>query len=175
MSLTLHSILIPDFVRGLRALSGVLTKSEAHCTANGLDQSEITAAKLADDMFDFSYQVKSVKVHSLGAIEGTEAGSFSPDFSTPPTTFAEQQEMIAQTITALEAMPAARVDALEGRDTEFRFGERAFPYTAEDFLLSFSLPNFYFHLTTAYDIARWKGVNVGKRDFLGAVRMKKTQ
>ena len=174
MSLSLHTVLVPDFLRGLRALSGVLVKAEAHCEAKGLAHDEITAARLAEDMFDFSYQVKSARVHSLGALEGAKAGSFSPDMGKSPAPFEAQQAMLAEAIAAIEALAPADVNALEGGETVFRIGDREMPFATEDFLLSFSLPNFYFHIATAYDITRWKGVPVGKRDYLGAMRLKTT-
>jgi hypothetical protein len=90
----------------------------------------------------------------------------------PPQTFSALKTKIADTLAALEAIDAAEIDAFLGRDMRFAFGERQLNYTAENFLLSFSQPNFYFHATTAYDILRWKGLPLGKRDFVGRVRIK---
>jgi len=80
--------------------------------------------------------------------------------------------VVADTRAALEQLTAADVNALEGRDVAFQFRDFKLPFTAENFLLSFSLPNFYFHAATAYDILRSKGVPLGKRDFMGALRLK---
>jgi hypothetical protein len=113
-------------------------------------------------------------VHSLGAIEGVRRGVFSPDTTTPPENFAALKTRIAETLTALEAIEAAEVDAFIGRDMRFAFGDRHVDYTAEDFLLSFSQPNFYFHAATTYDILRCKGIPIGKRDFMGKTRRKKS-
>ena len=74
--------------------------------------------------------------------------------------------------SALEAIEPAEIESFIGRDMRFEFGARRLEFTAEEFLLSFSQPNFYFHATTAYDILRWKGVPIGKRDFTGKLRLK---
>jgi hypothetical protein len=123
-------------------------------------------------MYPFVYQVKSTRVHSLGAIEGVRKGAFSPDNSTPPQTFPDLKTQVTDTLTALQAIEPAEIESFIGRDMRFVFGERQIAYTAENFLLSFSQPNFYFHASTAYDILRWKGLPVGKRDFLGRPRLK---
>jgi hypothetical protein len=81
---------------------------------------------------------------------------------------------ITETLKALEAVDAAEIDSFLGRDMRFAFGDRHVDYTAENFLLSFSQPYFYFHAATAYDILRWKGVPLGKRDFTGRTRTKRT-
>jgi hypothetical protein len=123
-------------------------------------------------MLPFAYQVKSAAVHSLGAIEAIRRGVFSPDMTPPPDTFAALHARIADTLAALKAIEAAEIDAFIGRDMRFAFGDRHIDFTAEEFLLSFSQPNFYFHATTAYDILRWRGVPLGKRDFMGGLRRK---
>ena len=89
----------------------------------------------------------------------------------PPATFSALKAKIADASAALEAIEAAEIDAFIGRDMRFAFGERQMNFTAENFLLSFSQPNFYFHAATAYDILRWKGLPLGKRDFVGRVRI----
>ncbi|MGO9946372.1 MAG: DUF1993 family protein [Steroidobacteraceae bacterium] len=90
----------------------------------------------------------------------------------PPQEFAALKARIVETLAALEAVDAAEIDSFVGRDMRFAFGDRHIDFTAENFLLSFSQPNFYFHATTAYDILRAKGVQIGKRDFLGKTRKK---
>jgi hypothetical protein len=100
---------------------------------------------------------------------------FSPDTTPPPQTFAALKARIVETLAALEAVEAveaAEVDSFVGRDMRFAFGECHVDFTAENFLLSFSQPNFYFHAATTYDILRWKGVAIGKRDFMGKTRKK---
>ncbi len=174
MTLSLYDATVLNYRQTLGAVAGLLGKAEAFCKEKSLAPEDIIQARLAPDMLPFSYQVKSTAVHSLGAIEGVRRGVFSPDMTPPPDTFAALNARISQTLAALEAVTRAEVDSFIGRDMRFevRFegGERRIDFTAENFLLSFSLPNFYFHATTAYDILRWKGVQIGKRDFLGALR-----
>jgi len=90
----------------------------------------------------------------------------------PPESFAALKTRIAETRAALEVIEPAEVDAFVGRDMRLLFGERRLDFTAENFLMSFSQANFYFHAATTYDILRWKGVRIGKRDFMGRPRTK---
>jgi hypothetical protein len=172
MSFSLYAATIPSYRQILSSVSDLLGKAQAFCAEKGVAPRDIIEARLAEDMLPFSYQVKSTAVHSLGAIEGVRRGVFSPDTTTPPDNFAALKTHIAQTITALESIDPAEVDGFVGRDMRFAFGERHIDFTADNFLLSFSQPNFYFHAATTYDILRWKGVAVGKRDFLGRTRKK---
>ncbi len=173
MAFSLYAATIPSYQQTLGAVSGLLVKAEEFCSEKRIAPEEIIQARLAPDMLPFAYQVKSTAVHSLGAIEGTRRGKFSPDMTPPPETFAALKTRIAETISALGKIEPSEVDGFIGRDMCFAFGERRMDFTAENFLLSFSLPNFYFHAATAYDILRWKGVQIGKRDFMGAVRLKR--
>ncbi len=172
MSLSLYAATIPSYLQILRAVSGLLDKAENFCAEKGLAPAELIQARLAEDMLPFAYQVKSTAVHSQGAIEALHRGVFSPDTAAPPPDFAALKGRVAAAIVALEAIAPAAIDDLIGRDMRFEFGERRIAYTAEEFLLSFSQPNFYFHAATAYDILRWKGVPIGKRDFIGRTRSK---
>jgi hypothetical protein len=172
MSISLYDATVPSYLQLLTAVSNLLDKAQAFCTEKGLDPNSLLQARLADDMHPFVYQVKSTKVHSIGAIEGVRKGSFSPDNSTPPQSFPDLKTQLTETIAALKAIEPSEIEAFIGREVRFVFGERQIPYTADNFLLSFSQPNFYFHATTAYDILRWKGVPIGKRDFIGRPRLK---
>jgi hypothetical protein len=173
MSFSLFSATIPSYLQILGSLSRLVAKADAHCTEKGLAPEELIEARLAPDMLPFAYQVKSAVVHSIGAIEGVRRGVFSPDLSPSPATFAALQHRVEGAIAALTAIDVAEIDAFVGRDMRFEFGDRRMEFTAEEFLLSFSQPNFYFHATTAYDILRWKGLPIGKRDFTGRVRVKR--
>lgn len=173
MAFSLYAATIPSYQQILGAVSGLLITAEAFCSEKGLAHEEIIQARLAEDMQPFAYQVKSTVVHSLGAIEGVRRGAFSPDVSTPPETFAALKTRIEDTLAALEALQPTEVDAFVGRDMRFVSGDRRLDFTAENFLLSFSQPNFYFHAATTYDILRWKGVPIGKRNFMGKLRIKK--
>ena len=171
MAFSLYEAIIPSYRQTLGAIGGLLGKAEAYCDAQKLAAEDLIQARLAPDMLPFAYQVKSTAVHSLGAIEVLRKGVFSPDMTPPPQTFLALKSKIADALAALETIDAAEVDSYLGRDMRFAFGERQINFTAENFLLSFSQPNFYFHATTAYDILRWKGLPLGKRDFMGQLRI----
>jgi hypothetical protein len=173
MTFSLYAATIPSFQQILGAVSGLLDKADAYCAEKTVAPQELIQARLAADMFPLAYQVKSTAVHSLGAIEGIRRGVFSPDTTTPPETFAALKARIAETLSALEKIDSAEIDGFLGRDLRFAFGSNYRDYSAEDFLLSFSLPNFYFHATTIYDILRWKGLPLSKRDYMGKTRTKK--
>jgi hypothetical protein len=172
MAISLYAATIPSYQQTLGAVAGLLVTAETFCTEKQLAPQEIFDARLAEDMLPFAYQVKSTAVHSLGSIEGVRRGVFSPDMTPPPQTFAALKARIADTLAALAAITEAEIDGFIGRDMAFEFRERRLQFTAENFLLSFSLPNFYFHAATAYDILRWKGARIGKRDFMGRLRLK---
>jgi hypothetical protein len=173
MVFSLYAATVPTYRQVLGSVSGLLDKAEAFCAEKGISPQDIIQARLAEDMLPFAYQVKSAAVHSLGAIEGVRRGVFSPDTTAPPETFVALKARMAETLAALEAIAPSELDGFVGRDMRFEFGDRHVEFTAEDFLLSFSQPNFYFHATTVYDILRWKGVPLGKRDYLGRLRRKK--
>jgi len=172
MAFTLYAATIPSYIQILGSVARIIDKAEAYCAENDVSPETLIQARLADDMLPFAYQVKSTAVHSIGAIEGVRKGLFGPDQSTPPATFDGLRERTEQAIAALEAIDPAEVESFIGRDMRFEFGDNRIDFLAEDFLLSFSQPNFYFHATTAYDILRMKGVQLGKRDFNGRVRKK---
>jgi hypothetical protein len=173
MNFSLYQATIPSYLQILGSVSGLVTKAEAFCAEKNLACEDLIHACLAEDMLPFGYQVKSTAVHSLGAIEGVRKGVFAPDRAAPPATFAELKSKIADSVAGLESVDPKEIDDLVGRDMRFEFGEHRIEFTAESFLLSFSQPNFYFHAATAYDILRWKGVAIGKRDFLGKLRSKR--
>ena len=172
MPITLYDAFVPTCLQQLGAVAGILDKAEAHCKEQGWDAEKVINARLAPDMFDFAYQVKSCHTHSALAIEGVRNGTFGPELSEPPQDFAGLRAKIADAVTALKAIEPEELEALIGKDAEFRFRDFVLPFTAENFLLSFSQPNFQFHATTAYAIVRMLGVKVGKTDYMGAVRAK---
>ena len=172
MTLSLYAATIPSYLQILGSVSRLVGKAETYCSERKWAPQDIITAKLAEDMLPYGYQVKAVVAHSLGAIEGVRKGVISPDKSPWPDNFAALKKLTTDTIAALEGVDAAEVKSFIGRDMRFEFGEMRLDFSAEDFLLSFSLPNFYFHATTAYDILRWKGMPIGKRDFTGRVRVR---
>ena len=124
-------------------------------------------------MLPFGYQVSAATEHSVGGIEGVRGGNFSPTTKAWPTDFAGLHALVRGAVAALGAIDRAEFDALAEKDTQFSMGEMKLPFTGAQFLLSFSQPNFYFHATTAYGILRAQGVTIGKRDFIGKLRVKR--
>jgi hypothetical protein len=173
MAIALYDLTVASYLQTLEGVAGFLNKGLAHCQATGADAEALVEARLVEDMLPLRFQVQSVAHHSLGAIEGAKAGAFSPPGAASATSYADLQAMVAEAASALKALSPAEVNSLEGRDVVFKLGEHAVPFTAENFLMSFSLPNFYFHAATAYDILRASGVGLGKRDFLGTMRIKR--
>lgn len=171
MAIQLYDATVANFLQTLAAASGFLEKGLAHCVENKIDPAQIVDARLHPDMLPFRFQIVSVAHHSIGAIDGVKAGVFSPS-DKGPADYAGLQKMLTDAAQALRLLSREDINALEGRDMVFQLGERKLPFVAESFLLSFSLPNFYFHATTAYGILRHKGVPLGKRNFLGQMRMK---
>ena len=102
----------------------------------------------------------------------TFARFFQPPPPAPDYDYAGLQKLVVDAHDALQRVTPAEVNGFEGKDVTFQLGSYKMPFTAEGFILSFSLPNFYFHATTAYDILRMKGVSIGKRDYMGKMRLK---
>jgi hypothetical protein len=129
-------------------------------------------ARLFEDMAPFHFQIECVNHHSVWALEAVKTGLFAPPALVGPIPFHELQAMMAQTETALKAFTPDEVDTCAGKDLDFQIGPRRLRFTAENFFLSFSLPNFHFPAVTAYDILRMMGVPLGKRDYEGQLRTK---
>ncbi len=168
----LHEFTVLNFLQTLGAVSGFLEKGAKHCAEHNINPQEFVDARIHPDMLPMSFQINSVAHHSLGAINGAKAGVSGTPPNIGAVDYTGLQAMVTHARDELAKMPAAEVNALSGKDVTFKMGDFKIPFTAEGFLLSFSLPNFYFHATTAYDILRMKGVKLGKRDFLGTMRMK---
>jgi hypothetical protein len=173
MPITLYDATIPSYLQILGAVSGLLEKAEAHCAEKHVAPADIVQARLHPDMLPFAYQVKSTVTHSLGAIQALPKAAFSPDMSPYPESFAGLKEKVDSARAALERYTPNEINAYEGRDMRFSIKDNfQIDFTAENFLLSFSMPNLYFHATTTYDILRLKGVPLGKRNFMGKLRTK---
>ena len=172
MAISLYDVSVASFLQTLGGVAGFLERGLTHCQDNNIDPQEIVQARMCPDMLDFRFQIISVAHHSLGAIEGVKAGVFSPGGDQNAKDYAGLQKLIADAIAGLKALTPEEINAFEGKDMAFAFGDRKMPFTAENFLMSFSTPNLHFHATTAYDILRSRGVPLGKRDYMGPLRMK---
>lgn len=172
MGVSLYDATAALFIQTLGGMEGFLSRGLAHCQEHSIDPQEIVEMRLHPDMLPFRYQVQAAIGHSLGAIRGVQSGEFKPPYGTPTSDYAALQMEVADARTTLQQYTPGDINALETSDVIFSLGERKLPFTGEGFLLSFSVPNFFFHATTAYDILRAKGVPLGKRDFLGRIRLK---
>jgi hypothetical protein len=174
MAISLYDASVACFLQTLGGVEGFLGRGLAHCKEKNIDPNGIVETRLFPDMLPFRYQVLAVAGHSIGAMRGAKQGMFSPATEMPPLDYVALQKVITDAREALQQFTPADVDALEGKDVLFQVRDIKMPFKAEGFLLSFSLPNFHFHATTAYDILRMKGVPLGKRDYMGKLRLVKT-
>lgn len=172
MTFTLYAATIPSYQQIITAVDRLVDKAVAFAAEKGMPDSDLIMLRLYEDMLPFGYQVKSVVEHSVGAINGVRAGTYSPDTGPFPMDIAGLKAKLADAKSFLAALDPAEIDGFIGRDMQFKFGTMVMPFTAENFLLSFAQPNFYFHATTAYGILRAQGVKIGKRDFTGMPRIK---
>lgn len=170
MAISLYDISVANYLQTLGAVSGVLERGLAHCREHSLDPEAIVKTRLHPDMLPFRFQIHSVAHHSAGAIAALESGVFRPDRGLQTADYATLQAQIAEARKALEKHTPQAVNAHEDGEVVFEAGELKRRFKAPNFLLSFSLPNFYFHAATAYDILRSLGVPVGKRDYMGTLR-----
>jgi hypothetical protein len=172
MAVSLYDVTVPQFLQVLRALRGVLHKGLEYARGKGLDADELADARLVEDMFPLYLQVRLIAHHSAGALNDVQGGGFSMP-SRDRAGYAQMQELLGEAEAALGRLTREAVEALEGREVVLDMGAGSRTvFTAEAFLTSFSLPNFYFHAVTAYDILRAQGVPIGKRDYLAGLRTK---
>lgn len=165
MALTMYQLSVPAFIRGLNVLSKLLDKAEAFAGEKGIALEDIFGARLAPDMLTLAGQVQRISDTSKGAISRLTSIEV-PRFPDEETNFADLRERIAKTLAFLETVRPADLEDSGSREVTLNFPNLKVSFSGEEYLQKFVLPNFYFHLTTAYDILRHKGVPVGKADFL---------
>ena len=172
MSLSLYDATIPSFRQFLVNVGGLLAKAEAHCAATGAAPGTLLQARLADDMWPFAAQVAAATGNSWGHVQRLPSGTSHPDTTPPPNDFAGLRARVEEALAGLAAVDATAFNALAGSNIRFVVRDHHVDFTAEEFFCTFCLPNFYFHVTTAYDILRANGVPLAKRDYLGSMRTK---
>ena len=176
MATSLYDLSVPTFLQTVSAVGGFLDRAATHCAETGADPEDFARLRLVDDMAPFHFQIECVAHHSVWALLAVKNGVFDPPALVPPGTvpFAGLREMIAQAEAGLKAFTPEEVNSWSGKDLDLQIGppdqSRRLAFTPETFLLSFSLPNFYFHAVTAYNILRTRGVPLGKRDYEGVLR-----
>lgn len=166
MSLPMSALTVPVFVRGLSILSTLLEKGEEHALEHDIAPAALLGARLAADMLPLSSQVQRASDAAKFAVKRISGGD-APGFADDETTFAQLQERIANTIAWLDSVDAGALDVGATREVSLQWGAASAEFTGTTYLLTVALPNFYFHVVTAYDILRNQGVKIGKLDFLG--------
>jgi hypothetical protein len=164
---------IPVFEIGLNSLSALLDKAEAYAQAKSIDPAVLLNARLFPDMFAFTRQVQSACDQAKNG-SARLAGVDPPRYEDTETTIAELKARIAKTVAFVKTLDAKRINESADREITFPLGPNKGHMKGADYLNHFVVPNFYFHVTTAYDILRHCGVEIGKRDFIGAIPMKIT-
>jgi hypothetical protein len=166
MTLSMYQASAPRFVNVLNNLSGILDKAQAHAEARKIDPVVLTSARLFPDMFPLGRQVQIACDTAKGAVARL-AGVEVPKHEDTEQTFAELKARVAKTVAFIETFKPAQIDGSEEKDLTIKLGPREVQWKGMQYLLGFALPNFYFHVTTAYDILRHNGVELAKRDFIG--------
>ncbi len=166
MAMSMYQASIPQLTKMLNNLTNILKKGEEFAKVKNIDGTVLVGSRLAVDMFPLAKQVQiacdQVK-NGMARLAGIEP----PKFDDNETTFAQLQERIAKTIAFANSIQPAQVDGTEAKEIKFSIKEWNFEFVGEQYLLTWIIPNFYFHVTTAYNILRHNGVEIGKSDFLG--------
>lgn len=166
MPLSLYDVSVPVFVRSLENLAGILEKSRTFADERGIGHAELLDGRLFDDMAPLIAQIQRASdtarftASRVGQVEMTPIAD-------EEASFGDLQGRIAATIAALKAVPADCMDGREDAEVILKTPKKDVSFTGKTYVLNFAIPNFFFHVTTAYDILRSKGVPVGKLDFLG--------
>ena len=168
MPVSMYSVSVPVFMQHLNGLSAVLDKAAVHAAARKIKEEDLLAMRLAPDMFPLLRQVRAATDHAINGA-GRPAGKELPKFANDETTIAQLKDRVAKTLEYLKSVKQSEVDGTEGKEIKITFPSgQVREFTGQSLLLGNALPNFYFHATTAYDIVRQCGVEVGKRDFMGS-------
>jgi uncharacterized protein len=165
LSLTLYEASVPGYIRMLQNLSALLDKAQAHASEHGVDLAKFAEARIASDMHPLTRQIQIASDAAKGGA-GRLAGVEAPSFPDVETTFPQLKERIARTIAFLETIKPEQINGGEERTIELKTPNRTLTFTGRDFLFQFSLPNFFFHVVTAYALLRGQGVPLGKMDYL---------
>ena len=168
MPFGMYQASIPAFAKTLKILSTILDKAEAYAAQREIEPEVLLNWRLAPDMFPFTRQIQLVSDSAKGAAARL-AGVEVPKFADDESSFAELKARIAKTVKFVEGFAPKDIDGSETRDIALAVGGQTLHFKGEPYLVHFVLPNFYFHATIAYAILRCCGVDIGKRDFLGAI------
>ncbi|MEO8484835.1 MAG: DUF1993 domain-containing protein [Betaproteobacteria bacterium] len=166
MTISMYQVSIPRFVHMLNNLTAILGKAESYAEAKRIDPATLPAARLFPDMLPLASQVRIACDGAVGAAARL-SGATAPTFEDNEKTIPELKARVEAAIAFLNSVPAAQVDGTEGKEVMVKVSGQDTAFSGMQFLLARAIPNFYFHVTTAYDILRHNGVEIGKRDYLG--------
>ncbi len=184
MSASLYDLSVPTFLQTSRAVGGCLDRAARHCAKTGADPDDFVGASLYPDMAPFHFQIEALTHHAVWGVKAVMTGVFAPPPLVGAMPFADLRAMVGKAVAALEAFNPEEINTRSGGNLDIdlyrpvdeenastsAWAPRTLAFTSETFLLSYSLPNFYFHAVTAYDILRTRGVPIGKGDYEGRLR-----
>ena len=166
MSISMYQASVPRFVNILGNLSNILDKAQAHIDAKKIADASLTAYRLFPDMLPMTTQVQ-IACDAAKGVVARLAGVAIPAFEDNEATLADLKARVAKTIAFIQTITPAQIEGTEDKDIVIKRGEKETHYKGMQFLLGHAIPNFYFHVSTTYNILRHNGVEIGKRDFLG--------
>jgi hypothetical protein len=166
MTISMYQASVPLIKKMLTNLSAILGKAETFAQTRGFDGKNLAQARLAPDMFVLAKQIQIAGDMAKGGVARL-AGVDIPAFEDTEQTISDLQTRIAKTIAFLDTVRPEQIDGSEAREIKFAIREHKFEFTGQAYLLDWVLPNFFFHVTTAYNLLRHNGVDIGKRDYLG--------
>lgn len=167
MAVSMYQASIPQLKHMLQSLAAILSKAAAHAEARKIDPAVLLGSRLYPDMFALTRQVQIASDTAKGCAARL-AGVEAPRYEDTEQSFDELQARITKTIAYLDSFAPAQIDGSEAREITIMVRDNTLKFSGQDYLISWVLPNFYFHVTTAYAILRHNGIEVGKKDYLGA-------
>ncbi len=171
MTVSLYDLSVGSFLQTVSGVRKVLQMGATYASENDIDVNTYVKLRVHDDMLPMLFQIACMPMHSTESIKGIESGVFTPSSELKKLDYAGMQAMVEDTYQALTDLSEDHVNSLSGKPVLFKMGDLEMPFTAETFVMSFSLPNLNFHATTAYDLLRAEGVPLTKAHYLGRMRM----
>ncbi len=165
MTISMYKVSVPIFVQFLTGQSNCIDKAVAHIEAKQLDPNFLFNDRIFPDMYPYSRQVQQATTHAMRCCNAL-AGSEMPNMPMTETSFAELKARVEKVVEHVKGFKPNQIDGTEDKDITLKLGNNERKFTGQTLLLNFILPNFYFHCTTAYDILRHRGIEIGKRDFM---------
>jgi hypothetical protein len=167
MAYSMYDAAVTPCIQQLTALLGIIDKAAAHCAEKKIDEAWLLTDRLAPDMFSLGRQIRQAADFGRN-VPGRLCGAPQPDFAAvDPVTFAEAKDRVQKSLDWVKSLTRAQIDGTEDKTVAWTAGTREMSFKGDKYIQWFGLPNFFFFVTTAYNILRHRGVDLGKRDFLG--------